>query len=158
MTQPFLYGNPESHWIQIKDADNSAREIFDRHYSRYHYADGRKPAKFIGPGQYMLLITQDARAIFAWRKFISADGQEGINCAIFRNEGTDSGISSVLIRDAMRLAWQRWPRERLFTYVNPRGIKHKRDPGRCFIKAGWRHCGITKARKLLIFECLPEPS
>jgi len=118
--------------------------------------DGRKPAKFIGPGQYMLLVTQDARAIFAWRKFISADGQQGVNCAIFRNEGSECGmLSSELIREAMRLAWIRWLGERLFTYVNPRGVRHKRDPGRCFVKAGWRQCGTTKARKLIIFEALP---
>lgn len=154
--QPFLFAPTVGPWIQIRDADPTARSIFDRHYSRYHYADGRKPAKFIGPGEYMLLITQDARAIFAWRKFISADGQQGVNCAIFRNEGTDAGIASDLIRAADALAWLRWPGERHYTYVNPRGIRHKRDPGRCFIKAGWKRCGITKTRKYLIFEILPS--
>ncbi len=150
--QPFLIADPASPWIKIKDADATARSIFDRHYSRYKYADGRKSAKFIGPGQYMLLITQDARAIFAWRKFISADGQTGVSCCIFRNEGTESGLSSDLIKAAMKLAWERWPGERLFTYIDPRKVRAKRDPGRCFIRAGWKQCGVTKARKLLIFE------
>lgn len=153
--QPYLMADPSSPWIQIKDGDPTARSIFDRHYSRYKYADGRKPAKFIGPGQYMLLMTQDARAIFAWRKFISADGQTGVNCAIFRNEGSGVWLSSDLIKEAMCLAWIRWPCERFFTYINPRAIRAKRDPGRCFIRAGWKQCGITKARKLLIFEALP---
>lgn len=155
MIQPFLFGRPESPWIEIKDANDTARTIFDRHYSRYRYADGRKPTKFIGPGQYMLLMTANADAIFAWRKFISADGQTGVNCAIFRNE-QPATLSSDLIREAMRLAWKRWPGERLFTYVNPRKVRAKRDPGRCFIRAGWRKCGVTKARKLLIFEALPD--
>jgi len=156
MRQPFLFGDPQSVWIQIRDANDSARQIFDRHYSRYHYADGRKPAKFIGPGEYLLLMTRDADAIFSWRKFISADGQQGVNCAIFRNEGVAYASSSELIKEAMRLAWERWPGERLFTYINPRAVRRKRDPGRCFIRAGWKQCGVTKARKLLIFEVLPD--
>lgn len=94
-----------------------------------------------------------ARALFVWRKFISADGQQGVNNAIFRNDG--AGLSSLLITEAMRLAWDRWPGERLYTYVNPQAIRRKRDPGRCYIRAGWRPCGETKWRRLLIFEALP---
>jgi hypothetical protein len=156
MLQPMLFAAPDGPWIPIRDADPSASEIFSRHYSRYRYADGRKPAKFIGPGEYMLLMTQNADAIFAWRKFISADGQAGINCAIFRNEGNPDFTASPLIVEADRLAWMRWPGERHYTYVNPRKIKPSRTPGRCFIRAGYRLCGVTKTRKLLIFEKLPE--
>ncbi len=151
--QPFLFPATDSPWIPIRDGDATARAIFHRHYSRYVYGDGRKPAKIIGPGEYMLLITQDALALFAWRKFRSADNQTGINCAIFRNEGTSAGRSSDLIRAAMELCLVRWPEEnRMYTYVNARKVRHKRDPGRCFLKAGWRQCGVTKSRKLLVFE------
>jgi hypothetical protein len=93
------------------------------------------------------------RAVFVWRKFISKDAQEGVNCAVFRNEG--AGLSSALIRDAMSLAWQRWPAQRLYTYVNPRRVR-SRNPGYCFLMAGWRRCGVTKTRKLLVFEALPS--
>jgi len=97
----------------------------------------------------MVLLTPDARALFVWRKFISGDGQTGVNCAVFRNEG--AGISSELIRDAMVLAWERWPGARLYTYVNPKRIQSS-NPGYCFIKAGWNRCGYTKVRRLLILE------
>lgn len=97
----------------------------------------------------MVLLTPCARALFVWRKFISKDGQQGVNCAIFRNEG--AGLSSQLILDAMQLAWQRWPGERFYTYVNPRRVLSS-NPGYCFLRAGWRRCGITKTRKLLILE------
>lgn len=156
-TQPFLFPADDSPWIPIRDGNATARAIFHRHYSRYVYADGRIPSKIIGPGEYMLLITQDALALFAWRKFMSADGQQGVNCSIFRNEGTTAGRSSDLIRAAMDLCRLRWPADnRMFTYINPGKVRRKRDPGRCFIKAGWRRCGVTKTRKLLIFEAFHE--
>lgn len=136
-------------WIPIKDGDDHARSVFDRHYSRYVYADGRKPKLFVGPGQKLVLTTPCRRALFVWRKFISGDGQEGVNCAIFRNEG--AGLSSYLIRAADVIADLHWPGERHFTYVNPKRIRST-NPGYCFIQAGWRRCGITKHNKLLIFE------
>ena len=92
----------EAVWVPVKDGNDTGRDIFDQHYSRYHYADGRKPLLYVGPGQKMVLITPDALALFVWRKFISMDHQEGVNCAVFRNEG--AGLSSDLIKSAMDLA------------------------------------------------------
>lgn len=137
-------------WIPVRDGNDTAREIFDQHYSRYRYADGRKPKLFVGPGEKMVLVTPDAQALFVWRKFRSLDNQPGVNCAVFRNEG--DALSSDLIRAAMELARERWPGERLYTYVNPGKIRPKRDPGRCFLKAGWRYCGETKVHRYRILE------
>jgi len=139
-------------WIEVRDGNLSGRSLFHRHYSYRPYADGRDPALFVGPGEKMVLLTPDARALFVWRKFISGDGQEGVNCAIFRNE--NAGLSSDLIREAERFAWERWPGMRLFTYVNPRRIRST-NPGYCFLMAGWRKCGVTKHNKFLILEKLP---
>lgn len=147
--QPFLFGET---WIEVKDGNDTARAIFDRHYSRYVYADGRRPLLFVGPGEKSVLLTPDARALFVWRKFRSMDDQEGINCAIFRNEHPLSRTdSSELIRSADRIADSRWPSERHYTYVNPRAVLST-NPGYCFLAAGWRRCGITKRRKYLILE------
>lgn len=93
-------------------------------------------------------------ACFIWRKFVSGDGEVGVNCAAFRNEGP--GLSSELIREACTLAWARWPGERLYTYVNENKIRRKRDPGRCFIRAGWHVCGRTTGAGLIILEILPK--
>lgn len=101
----------------------------------------------------MVLITPCARALFGWRRFIDDSGQQGVNCCFFRNEG--AGLASELIREADAIAWERWPGERLYTFVDPRRVRHKRDPGRCFLRAGWRYCGWTKSG-LRILECLPE--
>jgi hypothetical protein len=139
-------------WVLTADGDDTARVIFDRHYSRYRYADGRKPLLFVGPGEKMVLVRHDARALFVWRRFVSADGQQGVNCAVFRNEGPE--LSSQLIREADALADARWPGERHYTYVAAKRIRSS-NPGCCFKAAGWRRCGETKWRKLTILERLP---
>jgi hypothetical protein len=132
--QPFLFGDG---WIDVKDGNASALSIFRRHYSHKPYKDGRKPILFVGPGEKMVLLTPCARALFVWRKFISGDGQDGVNCAVFRNEG--AGRSSTLIDAACDCAWKRWPRARLYTYVNPRRIRSS-NPGFCFLMAGFHKC------------------
>lgn len=139
-------------WVPILDGDDEARRFFDRHYSRKKYADGREPKLFVGPGEKLVLTTPCRRALFVWRKFISGDGQQGVNCAIFRNEG--AGLSSELIEEADAIADHRWPGERHYTYVNPRAVASS-NPGYCFLKAGWKRCGITKWNRLLILERLP---
>lgn len=129
-----------------------ALQLFSRHYSKYHYKDGRKPNRFVGPGERIVLVTDDGTAMFVWRKFIDKSGQKGVNCSVFRNEGPM--LSSSLISEAVQIAWARWPGERLYTYVNADKIRSV-NPGYCFKKAGWTLCGVTKKRKLLIFELLP---
>lgn len=138
-------------WIPTLDGDPDVRRVFDRHYSRRRYRDGRRPQLFVGPGEKMVLRTPAGDAIFVWRKFIPRDGQQGINCAVFRNEGRRQ--SSGLIRAAMEMAWTRWPGARLYTYVNPRRIRSV-NPGACFKHAGWRRCGHTKSG-LVILEATP---
>lgn len=146
-------------WVTIKDGDDHARELFDQHYSRYFYADGRKPKLFVGPGEKMVLTTPDRLALFVWRKFRSADDQEGINCAVFSNRGPD--LSSDLIRQADVLADIRWPGERHYTYVNSRKTTARRGKtspvGACFVHAGWTLLPeVTKSRKLHILAREPD--
>ena len=139
-------------WIRTKDGDSCAKAIFDRHYSKYHYKDGRDPALFAGPGEKLVLVLVDYSALFVWRKFQSDDGQNGINCSVFRNES--EVLSSWLIREAEEWAWHKWPGERLYTYIAPKKIKST-NPGYCYLKAGWNKCGITKVHKHIIMEKLP---
>lgn len=145
-TQPFLFGDG---WLSVRDGDDTARAIFHRHYSYKPYKDGRKPLLFTGPGSKLVLLWPDARALFIWRKFISDDGQQGVNCSVFRNEGDRR--SSDMIREADAIADKRWPGERHYTYVNARKIRST-NPGFCFLKAGWSKCGVTKHNKLIILE------
>lgn len=139
-------------WLELKDGDESCRTIFDRHYSRRVYADGRMPKLFIGPGVKHPLMRADGSALFAWRKHISDDGQTGVNCAIFRREGGDVKASE-LIRQAVQFARERWwPDERFYTYIDPRKVKPtivRGYPvwGWCFYQAGWSFVAIGKGGK-----------
>jgi len=136
-------------WRVSRDADPIGRMLHHRHYSRRIYRDGRDPKKFVGPGENLVLISWDDTALFVWRKFRSMDHQAGVNCALFRNEGSER--SSCLILQAEDFARARWPEERRFyTYINARRIRST-NPGYCFLMAGWRRCGITK-NGLVILE------
>jgi hypothetical protein len=150
-----------SPWLQVKDGDQVGWSIFRRHYTyrrtreqmSLFWEKNQNYGLFVGPGEKLVLITACHRALFVWRRFRSMDKQQGVNCAVFRNEG--AGLSSELIRAADTLAWGRWPGERLYTYVDSQKTRHKRDPGRCFLRAGWKVCGRSKSN-LLILEILPE--
>lgn len=146
-------------WVRVRDGCPEAFAIFQRHYSFYNYADGRRQDKsyrnrrlFVGPGQKLVLLTPDCTGLFVWRKFIDASGQKGVNCAVFRNEGSQR--ASELIVAAELIAWERWPGSRLYTYVNASKLPSGKRAGFCFEKAGWRRCGVTKGG-LLIMEKMP---
>lgn len=145
--------NDAEYWVQVKDGNKIALSIFQRHYSRYKYKDGRRPQLFVGPGQKVVLLGKNNDALFVWRKFKSADGQQGVNCAVFRNESPL--LSSRLLAQAEVIAGSRWPGERFYTYVNPTKVKSP-NPGYCFKVNGWRQCGVSKKRRLIILEKISE--
>lgn len=140
------------HWYGVRDGDPRAFALYQRHYSYRKYKSGRTNRLIAGPGEKMVLLTQGCDALFVWRKFDDMRHEPGVNCAVFRNES--SIRASDLIREAMELAWARWPGERLYTYVNGKKIKST-NPGYCFKMAGWKTSGVTKGG-LLILEALPE--
>ncbi|WP_287202682.1 hypothetical protein [Mesorhizobium sp.] len=150
--QPFLIGDG---WVEVLDGNDTVRAIFDRHYSRRRYRDGRKPKLFIGPGEKLVLLSREADAICAWRKEKHRfDSQRGVECVIFRREGGD--LASDQLRAAMGVCWQRFPCERLFSFVDPRVVPPTMVRGHpvwgfCFYKAGWRFAGLT-AKGLHILE------
>ncbi len=41
------------------------------------------------------------------------------------------------------------------SFVDASKIRHKRDPGRCYRRAGWTHAGFTKGG-LYAFQLLPQ--
>jgi hypothetical protein len=153
--QPFLIGEG---WIEVLDGNDTARAIFDRHYSRETHRDRSKAKLIVGPGEKMLLLSAEADALCAWRKEKHRlDKRNGINCAIYRREGGD--LASVQLRAAMQMAWQRWPGEKLFTFVDSRQVAPTMVRGHpvwgfCFYKAGWHFTGLTK-RGLHVLEFTP---
>jgi hypothetical protein len=141
------------YWYAVKDGNKCAMKLYERHYSCYHYKDGRKRKLFVGPGEKMVLLTQNNDALFVWRKFIDDSGQRGINCSAFRNESKI--LSSDLIKEAVLLAILRWKEKRLYTYVDKSKIRST-NPGYCFKCAGWEPCGYTKKGLLILEKILEE--
>lgn len=159
--QPFMIGDG---WVEVLDGNDTVRAIFDGHYSRRVYADGRKPKLFIGPGEKLVLMMHDASAIAAFRKEKHRfDGQEGVECVIYRRLSGET--ASAMLAAARKIAEERWPGERLFTFVDPREvtptmIKGPRGHlypawGYCFLQDGWVFEGVSKKR-LHILARYPE--
>lgn len=138
-------------WIVGQDGEPELVQMYQRHYSCYRYKDGRTRKKFVGPGEHIVLTTPKRDALFVWRKFIDDSGQKGINCAVFRNESKVR--ASDLISQADTIADICWPGQRHYTYVRREAVK-SRNPGYCFIRAGWTRCGKTKSG-LIVLERFP---
>jgi hypothetical protein len=137
----------DCHWIVGQDGEPELIKIYERHYSCYNYKDGRRRTQFVGPGEQIVLTTPNRNALFVWRKFIDDSGQKGVNCAVFRNESDT--LSSALIREADAIADFCWPSERHYTYVRREAVQ-SRNPGWCFICAGWNKCGFTGSGLLIL--------
>ncbi len=139
-------------WIIAQDGEPELSAIYERHYSASKSMSARAKRStrlFCGPGQKVVLTTPRRGALFVWRNFkdkcIDARTglpQVGVNCAVFRNES--EGLSSDLIREADAIADFCWPGSRHYTYVRPEAVA-SRNPGYCFIRAGWSRCGRTKS-------------
>ena len=142
-------------WLSVKRTDERAYALYRRHYSAEKGARWRRPGNtnVTSAGETMVLLSQCCQALFVWLRCTidRLDHQTGVNCAVFRNEG--AGLSSELIREADDLAWQRWPGERHFSYVDGSKIRSS-NPGFCFLRAGWQRAGVSQ-RGLILLERLP---
>jgi hypothetical protein len=148
-------------WWITKDGNLDCLDLYLRHYSsaKANRSDGDSDL-FVGPGGKLVLHI-GSRAVFVWRKFLddciderTGERQQGVNCAIFRNEGEH--LSSQLIRQADAIADEAWTDRRHYTYVRREAVASN-NPGYCFLRAGWKRCGVTKGG-LFVLERLREGS
>lgn len=146
----------DGHWLAVKRTDPRAYALYRRHYSATKNVRWRRTGNtnVTSAGETMVLLSQCCRALFVWlRNTVDRlDKQQGVNCAVFRNEG--AGLSSQLIQEADELAWVRWPGERHFTYVDDSKIRST-NPGYSFLMAGWQRVGRNKDGRLTLLERLP---
>lgn len=143
-------------WRHSWKADPRALPLADRHYNRH------KPGsrQFVPPGRALVLLTEDASALWvtSWpfAQYVRHAWAGAWLCSMFRNEG--AGLSSELILEAVaatRAAWGNPPELGLVTFVDPSKIRHKRDPGRCFRRAGFEVVGTTKDKGLVALRLEP---
>lgn len=143
-------------WHLTHSQDPRGRALADRHYSRQTPGS----ARFVAPGSPLVLITGSGDAVWV---SLQQEHQDHAwpgawVCPIFRNESAH--LSSELIREACAATIALWgappPPHGLITFVDERAVRPKRDPGRCFRRAGFVEIGRTSERDLLVLGLAPE--
>ena len=146
----FLYHEQDGAiWRRVKKFDSSACQLADRHYSRRKIG----APQFMPPGQTIVLLSSDARAVFGWWRpdprsgLIAMNGLDGWTCTIFRNEGPARSSDLILAAEDMlyELAEGVGP-DGLITYVWDQRVRST-NPGYCFLCAGWRRAGRSADRR-----------
>lgn len=110
-------------------------------------------------GRTLVLLTDAGDALWGSSFQVASDGTlmafhawpMAWNCSIFRNESEH--LSSELIREAIaatRHAWGEPPEQGFVTFVDAGKVRRKRDPGRCFLRAGFRKVGETGSGKVVL--------
>lgn len=151
-------------WVASWRAEPRARVIADRHYNR------QKPGspQFVPPGRCLVLVTPEAGALWvtSWpqAEYVKHRWAGAWVNSAFRNERRDLYLSSEMIREA--IAATRWhcanvwrcaePALGMISFVDADKVRHKRDPGRCFVRAGFELVGTTEEEGLLAFQLKPE--
>jgi len=145
-------------WIGSHRADRRAAALADRHYSRQAVG----AAQFVPPGRCLVLLTPDAHAVWvtSWpqARYVKHAWAGAWICSLFRNEAPEEYLSSHLIREAVaatRACFGRPPVLGMVTFVNCSCVRPKRDPGRCYRRAGFCPVGSTKGG-LLALQLVPD--
>lgn len=142
-------------WRVSDRFDPKALPLADRHYNRQKVGS----PQFVPPGRCVVLLTADAGALWvtSWpfAEYVRhAWAGAWVNSCFRRESGL---ISSELIAYAVACTRATWepPPLGIVTFIDAAKTKHKRDPGRCYRKAGWTHIGFTKAG-LYTYQQLPQ--
>lgn len=143
-------------WALSHRADRTVLSIADRHYNRQHVGS----PQFAPPGRTVVLRAPDKDPKAVWitswpyAQYVKHEWAGAWVNSLFRNEG--AGLSSDLIRQAIactRNIWEHVPLLGVVTFVDESKVRHKRDPGRCYLRAGFRLAG--KKGGLLAFQMVP---
>lgn len=146
-------GEGDAIWTRVTKFDARAAALADRHYSRRT----RGSPQFMPPGQTIVLIAREGRAVFGWRPdpskgFKQMNGLDGWTCTIFRNEST--ALSSAMILEAERELLKDGRGcgpDGMITYVWDRKVASS-NPGYCFKQAGWVATGRSADGKKTLLQ------
>lgn len=141
-------------WNESNRADPASVRIADRHYNRQKVGT----PQFVPPGRcYVLRHGDDALWVTSWpfAEYVRHAWAGAWVNSLFRNES--DRLSSELITEAVAHTVAHWepPPLGIVTFVDASKTRRKRDPGRCYRRAGWTHVGFTKGG-LWAFQLLPE--
>lgn len=144
-------------WHLSHRADPRSWPLADRHYNRQKVG----APQFAPPGRCLVLLTEKADALWitSWpfAQFVRHAWPGAWVCSCFRNES--DLLSSDLIRQAVAATVARYgyPGELgMITFVDAGKTRRKRDPGRCFLRAGFHKASPEKtAGGLYAFRMAP---
>lgn len=110
-------------------------------------------------GKTLVMLTADGLAVWGAIENLDPVGNLRWRCSIFRNTGPFRS-SNLEATARTYVYWERHygglPVVGLTTEVDPEKTRRKRDPGRCFLRAGWtRRPGFT--RKLVVLDAPAPP-
>lgn len=131
-------------WVPSFRADPRGAAIADRHYNRQAIGS----PQFVPPGAcYVLRHADDALWVTSWpyAQYVKHAWAGAWVNSMFRNES--DRLSSTLIREAIAHTLDIWPDPPalgMVTMIDPGKVRRKRDPGRCYLRAGFHHAGWTK--------------
>lgn len=138
-------------WQASHRFDRRALPLANRHYNR------QKPdsPQFVPPGGCAVLLTATEDALWVtstpMAEYVRHDWPGAWVNSLFRNEGPV--LSSELIRQATaasRFLLGDPPPEGIVSFIDTTKTRRKRDPGRCYIKAGWHYLGLTKGGLVVV--------
>jgi hypothetical protein len=147
-------------WRRTWKSDPAALEIADRHYSR------QKPGtkQFTQNCRNLVLIRPNAVWVTAFPKaeHVKHAWAGAWMNSFFRNEGDE--LSSELIRAAVAITRAECgfePPLGMLTFVDPKHVRPTKVRGEtlygyCYLKAGFKHVGFSKTKKLWAWQMLPE--
>jgi hypothetical protein len=140
-------------WYLSDRCDPDVRPLADRHYNRQSHG----APNFVPPGRCLVLKTGCLRAFWVtswpYAEYVKHAWAGAWICSAFRNEGVDGWLSSAMIREAVACAlgkYKKAPVLGMVTFVDCAKVRSKRDPGYCYLMAGFRKVGYTKGGLLAL--------
>ena len=142
-------------WRESFRADPAAAALADRHYNRQSIGS----AQFVPPGRCVVLRADQAVWVTSWpfAEYTKHAWAGAWVNSLFRREG-GADLASSMIRSAVaatRWVWPEVPALGMVTFVDASKVRHKRDPGRSYLRAGFSRVGETKGG-LLAFQLLRD--
>lgn len=159
--QARLFAQPaDAPWLVVPKFERAAARLSDDHYSRRK----RGSPQFMPPGQTLVLMTPDERAVFGWWRpdpasgLVAMNGLDGWTCTIFRNTGPLRSSALILAAERELLARYDCGPDGLLTYVWDKKVRSA-NPGYCFKCAGWSVRGRSAdGRKTLLGKSTQPPA
>lgn len=162
------------HWHLSDRCDPRARDLADRHYNRQSIGADN----FVPPGRCLVLWVRGAFWVTSWpfAEYVRHAWGGAWVCSAFRREYGDF-IASDMVESALAATRWRWPdvpdircapcawkwgesypsaHVAMVTFVDEAKTKRKRDPGRCFRRAGFVECAARTQGGLVALHIAPK--